>query len=165
MNFINIIANDGKAIKPHLLLEKKADFQNADLSQEYLALIRKGMEAVVNDPQGTAKVIHSKIWNIGAKTGTVQVIGKKTKKNLDDEKKNLKKYQNHAWVAAFGPVEDPEISVVVLIEHGKKSSYAAAFAKKIFDYYIETFYLPNRAAQHDSKAQPLFAQRLQAAFQ
>ncbi len=165
VNMINTIANDGKAIKPHLLLEKKIEFQNTGLSQEYLALIRNGMMGAVHDLHGTAKGMRSEIWNIGAKTGTVQIISKKTMKSLDDEQKKLKKFQNHAWVVAFGPVEDPEISVVVLIEHGKKSSYAISFAKKIFDYYIENFYLPNRSAQHDSETPPLFAQRLQAAFQ
>ncbi|MBF0276846.1 MAG: penicillin-binding protein 2 [SAR324 cluster bacterium] len=164
VNFINIIANNGKVIQPHLLLEKESEFQNLDLNQEYLELIRKGMTEVVNDPHGTAKGVRSKIWTIGAKTGTVQVISKKTRKTLDEEQLKLKKYQNHAWVVAFGPVEDPELSVAVLIEHGKKSSYAVPFAKKIFDYYIENYYLPRRAALNDLESQPL-AQRLQAAFQ
>ena len=52
-------------------------------------------------------------------------------------------FQNHAWFVAFGPAEDPEISVLALVEHGGGGSKAAApVVRKILSYYIDNIYKP-----------------------
>ena len=165
LHYVNIIANDGSAIQPHLILsDTKPPFQDLGLSKAHLDLIREGMAAVVNEKHGTAQIMQSKIWRLAAKTGTAQVIGHKTLQTLEEDQKQQKKIQNHGWVVAYGPVENPELSVVVLLENAGKSSKAVAVAKEIFDYYIENFYLATQAAQNDLPSKPLFAQRLQDAF-
>ena len=172
LNFINIIANRGMAVRPRLIMENASRQQNAPqyqptgLSSEYLDLIRQGLLAAVNEQHGTARVIRSKFMQLAGKTGTAQVVGHKTTKNWEDDKKNQKKFRNHAWFVAFGPAENPEVSVVVLVEHGGKGSQAAGpIAKKILDYYIEHIYEPVQAADNQLHAQTFFADRLQAAFQ
>jgi penicillin-binding protein 2 len=48
------------------------------------------------------------------------------------------KYRDHAWFAAFAPVEDPQIAVIVLVEHGGFGAAAAApIAKQVFEKYFQ----------------------------
>jgi len=43
---------------------------------------------------------------------------------------------NHAWFTGYGPFNDPQIAVTVLIENGKEgSAVAVPVAKDIFDWY------------------------------
>ncbi|MGC4117846.1 MAG: penicillin-binding protein 2 [Myxococcales bacterium] len=77
-----------------------------------------GLKAVCNEPGGTA------FWKrpkdlavlVAGKTGTAQVI----KLGENRVKKELMDYftRDHAWFAAFAPIDEPEIAVVVLNEHG-----------------------------------------------
>lgn len=166
LNFINILANGGKGVRPHLILnETLPPFQPLGLSEQYLRWIREGMSAAVNEDRGTARVVRSKILELAGKTGTAQVVGHKTTQNWEEEKKKLKEFQNHAWFVAFGPVENPEISVVVLVEHGGAGSRAAGpIAKKILDHYIDNFYVPSHAVDKEKQTKTLFGQRLHAAF-
>lgn len=166
LNFVNILANGGLAVRPYLILnEALPPYQNLGLSEQYLRWIREGMSAAVNENLGTAKVIRSGLLEFAAKTGTAQVVGHETTKNWAEAKKKRKEFQNHAWFVAFGPVENPEISVVVMVEHGGAGARAAGpVAKKILDYYVEHFYVPSHSAKQDNPSQTLFAQRLHAAF-
>lgn len=97
------------------------------------------MHAVVHHARGTARRISIDIdYEIAGKTGTSQVIGlsqedKKAPKNED----LLKKERDHALFIAFAPVEDPQIAVAVLVEHGGSGSGAAApVARKVLDAYL-----------------------------
>ena len=46
--------------------------------------------------------------------------------------------RDHAWFVAYAPVEDPQIAIAVLIEHGGHGGDAAApMAKKVFEKFIE----------------------------
>ena len=166
LNFVNILANGGLEVRPYLILnEALPPYQNLGLSEQYLQWIREGMSAAVNENLGTAEVIRSNLLEFAAKTGTAQVVGHETTKNWAEAKKKLKEFQNHAWFVAFGPVENPEISVVVLVEHGGAGAKAAGpVAKKILDYYLEHFYDQSHSATPPKRPQTLLAQRLQAAF-
>jgi penicillin-binding protein 2 len=68
--------------------------------------------------------------DICGKTGTVQVIGNERKKELKGELSELK---DHSWFVGFARRDQPEIAVVVFLEHGGKGGIAAApLAKEIF---------------------------------
>jgi penicillin-binding protein 2 len=68
---------------------------------------------------------------MGGKTGTVQVVGRETAVRAGADRSKL---QDHAWFAAFGPVDDPQMVVVVFVEHGGHGSLAAApLAKALFE--------------------------------
>lgn len=77
-----------------------------------------GLKAVCNEPGGTAFWKRPKDLGVlvAGKTGTAQVI----KLGETRVKKELMDYftRDHAWFAAFAPIDEPEIAVVVLNEHG-----------------------------------------------
>ncbi len=169
INLINILANDGLWIPPSLFKEQKGlKPLQIPLKEEYLSLIREGMVAVVNSPGGTAKKVKFEEFTVAGKTATSQVISHKTLETMDNETKANKIFQNHAWFVAFGPAEDPEISVLALVEHGGGGSKAAApVVRKILSYYIDNIYKPknNDIQQQNFESTYLkFSDRLRMAF-
>ena len=137
-----------------------------------MSLIRKGMVAVVNEAGGTARKVQFEEFTVAGKTATSQVISHKTRETLEEEleeeEKLKKEFQNHAWFVAFGPAEDPEISVIALVEHGESGSGAAApVVRKILSYYIDNIYKPKskKTVQTNFKSKNFkFSTRLQMAF-
>jgi penicillin-binding protein 2 len=53
----------------------------------------------------------------------VQVAGRDAVPRAGVDRRRL---QDHAWFAAFAPLDDPKIVVVVFVEHGGHGSSAAA---------------------------------------
>ena len=77
---------------------------------------------MVNDGTGIAAKIPG--IDIAGKTGTAQMIAHS----------KAEKGQDHAWFAAFAPVRDPEVVVVVLVERGGKGGQVAApIARRILN--------------------------------
>ena len=173
INMINILANDGIWMPPRLFLEDEGTAsQLIPLKKEYLSLIRKGMVAVVNEAGGTARKVQFEEFTVAGKTATSQVISHKTRETLEEEleeeEKLKKEFQNHAWFVAFGPAEDPEISVIALVEHGESGSGAAApVVRKLLSYYIDNIYKPksqNTVQTNLNSENIKFSTRLQMAF-
>ena len=169
INMINILANKGKLVAPKLFLEQAGLLQHQlNLKDEFMSIIRKGMIAVVNENGGTARKVQFEEFTVAGKTATSQVVSHKTLETMDNESKAKRLFQNHAWFVAFGPAEDPEISVLALVEHGGGGSKAAApVVRKILSYYIDNIYKPksDRTLQKnaDSKNNN-FTNLLQMAF-
>ncbi len=137
LNMVNVVANGGTWHRPRLLIKAPAESKDLGLNPEYLRLIREGMVAVVNAPGGTAGKVRLENFTVAGKTATSQVISRETLESLEEEEQESKDYQNHAWFAAFAPAEDPEISMIVLVEHGGGGSRAAApVAREILEYYL-----------------------------
>ena len=137
-NFVNILVNDGHVVKPKLLLSQPIQYQKQhQLNPDYLKLLKEAMIAAVQEKNGTARILNTSQLTIAAKTGTAQVIGHDSTRFWSEEKRKQKDYQAHSWIAAFTP-DHPEISVVVLVEHGGSgASVSGPIASKIFDYYSE----------------------------
>lgn len=135
------VANNGVRLRTHIV-DKRTDYSretvidqydsnhpqvmaNAEVSQENLNLVKESMRGVVTNPRGTA---HHYFGDypiaIAAKTGTAQ-LGT-VAQNIPD----------HTTFIAFGPYEDPEIAVAVIIEHGGKTQFPANVAKAVFDAYL-----------------------------
>jgi penicillin-binding protein 2 len=96
----------------------------AAVRPENLARVNEALYAVVNDPKGTAFPVRDETLDVAGKTGTAQtgyVAGKDV-----DAKTAAYNSQNHAWFAAVSPAKAPEISVIVLIEHGGSGPTVAA---------------------------------------
>ena len=93
------------------------------LDPSRLAVVKGGMWAVLNEPGGTA--FGSRVPGLAAagKTGTVQVVGRDAVPRAGVDRRRL---DDHAWFAAFAPLDDPKIVVVVFVEHGQHGSSAAA---------------------------------------
>jgi penicillin-binding protein 2 len=111
---------------------------------------RRGMWKVNNEPGGTAYDHgYSQVVKIEGKTGTAEV--KKHHKDADNDK-DLEKWNpnaSHAWFAGWAPAEDPELAIVVLVEHGGSGGTVAwPIAQRILDTYY------TRKQKGDPKANP-----------
>ena len=91
-----------------------------DASPKNLEAVRRACWGVVRE--GTGKAGRLYFVDVGGKTGTAQVVslGKEAKG------KDRKKTEDHAWFVCFAPVEDSEIAVAVIIEHGGHGGTVAA---------------------------------------
>lgn len=101
---------------------------------EVLDVIHRGMWKAVNEPGGTAyEHGRSEIVEIAGKTGTAEVRTRKRDKNAP-EVRGWHPTRSHAWFAGWAPARDPEIAIVVLIEHGGPGGKVAApVARTILD--------------------------------
>jgi len=122
----NVIANEGQLCQPRIKEEEnkeKRECQNLKLKTDTINLIKEGMAGVCS-AGGTAYPFFDFQPPVGCKTGTAE-FG-------DPEEKT------HAWLTAFGPLENSEISVTVLVEKGGEgSAVAAPIAKKIMENFFK----------------------------
>ena len=142
-----IIANKGKAHKPHML--KAIEFTNSgeiqilesesinfinSIDDKNWELIHEGMKAVVNERRGTAYGIFPDNSPIAGKTGSSQVfsIDKRSGDEIPEE------LRDHGLFIGFAPINKPEIIVSIIVENGGGGRIAAApVAEKIFTSYLE----------------------------
>lgn len=141
------VANNGVLMQPHIL----AEITDADgnvvqrvapksiltlpISPENLAVVKQGLNAVINTDQGTGKKARVEGVHIAGKTGTAEYCDDLALKNGECY---VGHQPTHAWFAAYAPVEDPEIAVLVFIYNGGEGSERAApVAQKILKYYFE----------------------------
>ena len=61
---------------------------------------------------------------VAGKTGTAQVVGLQHTEGIEADELTFR-HRDHAWFAAFAPVEAPEIAVAAIIEHGGHGGSAA----------------------------------------
>ncbi|HEY1817125.1 MAG TPA: penicillin-binding protein 2 [Kofleriaceae bacterium] len=113
---------------------------------------KKGMYKVTNELGGTA-YLHGHIEGLTVlgKTGTAEV---KKHHRADDEKDRDRWNPNaaHAWFAGFAPADDPEIAIVVMVEHGGEGGDVAwPIAKQILEGYFTKIH-PNGATLRDMPA-------------
>lgn len=117
------LANGGSRVHPHLVnsissedtidgpLITAAPQPIEGLTSSTLESIRKGLNRVVADPEGTAhETVYLSSVAVAGKTGTAETGG-----GLPD----------HAWFAGYAPAEAPKAAIVVVIEHGGQGSTAA----------------------------------------
>ncbi len=132
-NVMATMVNGGIKYTPQILRGKSIDKQDLNFDPKNLAVINEALNAVVNEPQGTAAQARSFMIKFGGKTGTVQVVSKKTKEKLT-RRINI---EHHAWFIGFAPVDNPEIAFALIIEHGGSGGgVAAPVAKNILEGYL-----------------------------
>ncbi len=109
-----------------------------DVSEESLQVIRDGMWRVVNRVGGTGYLYaRSKTIEWSGKTGTAQVRGLDRRED-DDDLTSWHPDRDHAWFAGFAPANTPEISIVVMLEHGGSGGpNAGPIGREIVDFYFE----------------------------
>lgn len=133
-NLVSFVASDGKMFPPHLAyritsprgqLIRNFKFDpvlNKEFKSSDVALIRKGLEEVPKDG-GTAWPFFTFPIQTAGKTGTAEF--------------GHPKNETHAWYTGYAPVNDPVISVTVLVEAGGEgSSVASPVVKEIFRWYL-----------------------------
>jgi penicillin-binding protein 2 len=146
------IANGGTVWKPQVVqkivsLDGETDWilQPEKLTEtawpkESLNIVRKAMASVVNDVDGTAWRSRLKKVRFAGKTGTAQVVKRKSKEEEEAEtgdEVTPYQFRDHALFVSFAPVDKPQIAVAVVVEHGEHgSSSAAPVAKAIYDAFF-----------------------------
>lgn len=127
--YISAIASNGNICKPTFNNEKSSDCRKIKVDQKNLNLVKEGMNAACSSG-GTAYTFfdfsnkHGGI-NVDCKTGTAEVGTDGTP---------------HAWFTFFAPSDKPQIVSTILIEKGGQgSSIAGPIARKIADYYFQSF--------------------------
>ncbi|MDL2285848.1 penicillin-binding protein 2 [Desulfococcaceae bacterium OttesenSCG-928-F15] len=143
---VSAIANGGVLYRPQIVHQiRKPDGELVrdfypeirgylPIKPQNLALIRQGLWKVVNDPSGTAWKMRDEKIAIAGKTGTAQVLSRKSEQEHSSVKPG---FEPHAWFVAFAPFEKPEIAVAVIVEHGESgSSLAAPIAVDLVRFYL-----------------------------
>lgn len=130
------LTNGGLNVTPHITKQLGSTptflptLASLNINPEHLAIIKAGMDQVINHPLGTAKAAQAKDPNLafGGKTGTSQVRGI----TLDERNRGFKieslgwNKQNHALFVGYAPLAAPRYAVAVAVEHGGSGSMAAA---------------------------------------
>lgn len=117
----------GKAILPRIYAGREmTDPPLLDVNPKNLEVIREGMDAVVNAPNGTAygKRLIGVEMTMAGKTGTSQV--RKITIRGQDQNRIPWEQRHHALFVAYGPVENPKYAAGVIVEHGGGGSSSAA---------------------------------------
>ena len=142
------IANGGTLYEPRLVLRRRRPEVGIEetkprvtgtvpVKPENLALIRKALNGVVEQPGGTGSKARVPGVSVAGKTGTAQVVRLEHFEGVK-ESKIPRQYRDHAWFVSFAPADDPEIVVAVLAEHGGHGGSAAApLAQKVLAKYFE----------------------------
>ncbi|MGI4879162.1 MAG: penicillin-binding protein 2 [Janthinobacterium lividum] len=133
----------GRVIKPRLFADEPAvPAPPLDIPVEHLAIVRRGMDDVVNGPGGTAHSARLQVEGVAmaGKTGSAQV----RRISMADRKAgraNTKfqpwKYRDHGLFVAFAPADAPRYAISVVLEHGSHGAAAAVVARDVLTYLFE----------------------------
>lgn len=97
------------------------DLSKIDIKEENINAIFEGMRSVTGDSGGTAYGTFSSFpIEVAGKTGTATAGSG----------------SDNAWFVGFAPYHDPEIAVVVIVEHGGHGYYTAQAVKAIMEEYF-----------------------------
>jgi penicillin-binding protein 2 len=124
---IEHVAGDGhievRAVQPQVLHQVK-------IAPTALETVRAGLWKVVNEQGGTGSNARIAGLDVSGKTGTVQVIAQRGWVKTEGLPFRDK---DHAWFASFAPRDNPQMVVVVFVEHGGHGGVdAAPLAKLLF---------------------------------
>jgi len=107
------------------------------LSKEWMEIIKKGLWGVCNESGGTGWALRRPEADVAGKTGTAQVVGQRGRWEGVKSHSMPWKWRDHALFVCFAPVQNPEIAVAVVVEHGGHGGSAAApVARKVIDAYF-----------------------------
>ena len=111
------LANGGTVYRPRLVRDPDRPageiVNTMKWSATTLSVLRKGLYAVVQSPQGTGKNARVEGIAMGGKTGTAEYGPK-----AEDKK--------HTWMIAFAPFGAPRYAVVLLVEDGESGGKTVA---------------------------------------
>jgi len=126
-----VLANQGSKVIPYVvesadgfateLIEHTQPLAIENLDSNALNIVRQGMRQTITT--GSGRSLNSLTEEVAGKTGTAQTPGNKP---------------YHSWFTGFGPYEDPNITLVVLVEEGGESNEAAVpLARTILDWWFQ----------------------------
>ena len=147
--FYALIANGGKLVQPHVVMdvEQPGDSNSPAVVKQVFApdppeqinldagalnAVREGLYRATHDPDGTSSGVfgHFPI-DISGKTGTAE-------KAVSIKGVPPGTLFDQAWWCGYGPTNDPEIVVCVVIENGGHGGTSAApAALKVFEHFFK----------------------------
>jgi penicillin-binding protein 2 len=145
--FYAMIANGGKLVTPHLLLDVEQPSANrapgrvlptprppapepTNVDAQALAVVREGLYEATHSTLGTSSAIFGSFpIPISGKTGTAE-------KSIDPGDGYMHTF-NQSWWCGYGPSDSPDLVVCALIENGGHGGDAAApAALKVFEEFF-----------------------------
>ena len=134
---LSTLANQGKGFTPHVLVSQEHPSGKVDhhvpqplppvkLDPKLWNYVVEAMGEVTTS--GTGRRFGAFSWPVAAKTGTAQVA-----RHSGKDKKYAKKLQDHTMFALFTPTKNPEVALIVLLEHNRN---ATLLARGIMDDYL-----------------------------
>ena len=119
----------GKTVLPRITrvvghdLQQRPPIAPLPFSDEAIAAVRAGMDAVCNSPGGTAHTwrIDEPGFEMAGKTGTAQVRRITREERATGVKKDGSlpwNLRDHGLFIAFAPVDKPRYAIAVIVEHG-----------------------------------------------
>jgi penicillin-binding protein 2 len=140
--FYALIANGGKLVKPHLVIQAEQSGetgatprqrfvpdapQQVDVDREAIERVRDGLFLATHGMNGTATSVFGNYpIEIAGKTGTAEKWSQEHGQLLDQ-----------SWWCGYGPSNEPELVVCVVIENGGHGGSAAApAALRVFEHYF-----------------------------
>jgi penicillin-binding protein 2 len=133
----------GRAVVPRLIGGDPAAFAAMDVPAEHMAVIRQGMNDVVNSARGTATGarLRTEAVHMAGKTGTAQVrriTAAERRRGVRSNDQLPWRFRDHALFVGYAPVEAPRYVVSVIVEHGSSGSKAAGpIARDVLTYLFE----------------------------
>ena len=119
----------GKQVRPRIvrmrgeLMVPTPEAPDIDINPDFIDVARAGMDAVVNEPGGTAwrSQLEKPEWRMAGKTGTSQVY----RITEEERAKGVTKGEDlpwhrrdHALFTCFAPFDKPRYACAVVVEHG-----------------------------------------------
>jgi len=109
-------------------VEQRPQLKRLEFSDAALAAVQSGMNAVTNEPGGTAYAwrIPNPGFEMAGKTGTAQVRRISKEEHLAGVKKNDElpwNLRDHALFIAYAPADKPRYALSILLEHGAVTSH------------------------------------------
>jgi len=127
-----MLANGARPVQPHLVPASAQSAQPLEIDLDYLELVNAALAEVVHGPHGTARRLDA--LPIAGKTGTAQVARLQEGVTSDELEAHLR---HHAWFVGWAPLDQPEIVVAVIVEHGGDGSRSAApVAGRVVEAYF-----------------------------
>jgi penicillin-binding protein 2 len=145
--FYSMIANGGKLVTPHLLLDVEQPSSNhspgravptapapapepTNVDAQALAVVRDGLFQATHATLGTSTSIFGSFpVSISGKTGTAE--------KLIDPGDGIPRNFNQSWWCGYGPSDSPDLVVCAVIENGGHGGDAAApAALKVFESFF-----------------------------
>lgn len=157
------LANGGRQVRPRYVLQRRdrdgrvidettpEDRGSTPIAIEHLNHVRDLLLGVTAAQQGTGRGARVEGLEVAGKTGTAQVVSLIHTEDLDEDEIR-ESHRDHAWFTAWAPAREPEVVVVVLVEHGGSGGATAA---PIAGRILETWWKKKQGVFEPPDAEPL----------